>query len=162
MKRRHFIQAATASVLFTSALKPCVAAVDVILQSRDYVFFDERFPRARRLAASWAAASWGAPSWAAASSRLIAVQGDITPFLRNGFDRMTCDRHPVRLRGVTTESFHFCLKVLLGEHAHLEAQVSRLEPGEPMGHRNLLLWTIHTTAKSEYGTTSWPSLYPRV
>jgi hypothetical protein len=124
MKRRHFLGAATASVLVPAALGQCAAAP----AAWDYAFFDERFERSRLVASSWSA-----------SSRRIGVQGDITPWWRNGLDRVA-HRHPLRLRGVTTDSFHFCLGVLLGEHTDLHREVSRLD-------RNLLLWTIHTTPR---------------
>ena len=134
MKRRYFIHVVAASLLFRVATKPRVAGLVAFSQKPDFAFFDERFHQARRIAASWSA-----------SNRLIGVQGDITPLWRNGLDRMTRD-HPLHLRGVTTESFLFCLRILLGEHADVAVQVSRLD-------RNLLLWTMRTTAKPEYGTT---------
>jgi hypothetical protein len=127
MKRRQFICAATASALLPAA-KLWGAAAATLSSQPAYVFFDERFQNARR-----AAATWGD------SSRLIGVQGDITPLWRNGLDRMTRD-HPLHLRGVTTESFLFCLRILAGERARLDMQVSRLD-------RNLLLWTMTTTPK---------------
>jgi hypothetical protein len=143
MRRRQFIHAATASLLLPTAVKTCVAALATISQNRDYVFFDERFEKARRVAASWSA-----------SDRLIGVQGDVTPWWSNGLDRTTRD-HPLNLRGVTTESFHFCLRVLVGEYANLEVQVSRLD-------RNLFLWTMCTTPKPDFATTPWLSPYHRV
>src|SRR5262249_18662673 len=90
----------------------------------DYVFFDERFDRARRAVASWSA------------HRLVGVHSDITPVWGSGLDRMTRAR-PLHLRGVTTESFLFCLKILAGEHANLDIEVSRLD-------RNLLQWSMTT------------------
>jgi hypothetical protein len=134
MKRRHFIHAATASVLLPAAATPCVAALASVSQNWDYVFFDERFEKARRLVASWCA-----------SDRLIGVQGDITPVWSNGLDR-TMHEHPLHLRGMTTESFLFCLRILASEHANLALQVSRFD-------RNLFRWTMCTTPKPEYGTT---------
>ena len=129
MKRRRFIHAATASLLLPTALKPSVSALASGLRNRDYVFFDERFQNARHIAASWAG-----------STRLIGVQGDITPLWSNGLDSMTRDQ-PLNLLGVTTESFHFCLRILVGEHADFDLQLTRLD-------RNLFLWTMHTTPKA--------------
>ena len=106
-----------------------MAALATVSQNWDYAFFDERFEEARRLAASWSGLN-----------PLIEVQGDITPFWSNGPDRTTRER-PLKLRGVTTESFQFCLRILVAEHADLDAQVSRLD-------RNLLLWTMCTTPKN--------------
>jgi hypothetical protein len=132
MKRRHFIHAATVSVLLPAAATPHVAALATISQNWDYVFFDERFQKARRVAASWPA-----------SDRLIGVQGDITPVWSNGLKRATRE-DLLHLRGMTTESFFFCLRILAGEYANLDAQVSRFD-------RNLFLWTMCTIPKPEYG-----------
>jgi hypothetical protein len=130
MKRRHFIQAAMASVLVPASARPCIAALATTWRKRDFIFFDERFQKARRLAASWAAAN-----------QLIGVHGDITALWMNDLERMT-RRHPVHLRGVTTDSFLFCLRILAGEHASLDVQVSRLDG-------NLFLWTMDTNPKPE-------------
>jgi len=134
MKRRHFIHAATASVLLPVAATQCVAALASLSRSADYVFFDERFARARRIAALWSA-----------SDRLIAVHGDVTPVWSNGLDRATAT-HPLHLRGLTTESFFFCLRILAAERADLDVQASRFD-------RNLFLWTIRATPKTQHGTT---------
>jgi hypothetical protein len=129
LKRRHFIQAATASVLLPTAVElPCLAALAASSPTHDYAFFDERFETARRLAASWSS-----------SKKTIAVHGDITPLWNNGLDSATRKR-TLRLRGVTTESFRFCLGILVGEHADFRLHASRLD-------RNLFLWTMHTTPK---------------
>jgi hypothetical protein len=129
MKRRHFIRGATASLLVPAALElPCFPALAALCARGDYVFFDERFEKARRIAASWPA-----------SNEPVAVQGDITPVWSDGLDRATRGR-PLQMRGVTTESFRFCLAVLVDEHADFELQVSRLD-------RNLFLWTMRTTPK---------------
>jgi hypothetical protein len=128
MKRRHFLHAATASVLLPSALTPGPAVFAGIARKWDYVFFDERFAAAQRAAASWPA-----------SNRRIAVRGDVTPFWIGGLDRLT--RHdPLHLRGVTTDSFQFCLRILLTEYAHLDVQVTRLDT-------NLFSWIMRTTPK---------------
>jgi len=131
MRRRHFIRAASVSLLLPATVGSCLASV--VTRGRDCNFFDERFPQARRFAASWPTAD-----------TLVAVQGDITPFWKDGLDRLVCD-HPLRLRGVTAESFRFCLQTLSSEHASVEAQVSRLD-------RNLLVWTLFTTPNVNTGT----------
>jgi len=128
MKRRHFIHAATASVLFPCALTPGSAVFAGIARKWDYVFFDERFEQAHRVAAAWPA-----------SNRPVAVRGDITAIWYGGLDRLTRDS-PLHLRGVTTDSFQFCLRVLLSERAHLDVQVLRLVP-------NLFSWIMRTTPK---------------
>lgn len=130
MKRRSFIHAATAFLILPTVLKPSVSALTSGLRNRDYVFFDERFLKARHIAAAWAD-----------SSRLLGVQGgDITPLWSNGLDRTTRNQ-PLNLLGVTTESFHFCLRILVGEHADFDLQLARLD-------RNLFLWTMCTTPKA--------------
>jgi len=68
-------------------VKTCVASLATLSQNRDYIFFDERFQKARRIAASWSA-----------SDRLIGVQGDVTPWWTNGLDRTTRE-YPLNLRG---------------------------------------------------------------
>jgi hypothetical protein len=134
MKRRHFLGAASASVLFPGNLQLRNAALASVLPAWDYVFFDERFERAQLVAASWSALN-----------QPIAVHGDITPFWMSELHRMPHHR-PLHIRGVTTASIHFCLKVLLGERTNLHEQVLRLD-------RNLLLWTMRTSVKSDYGMT---------
>jgi hypothetical protein len=129
MKRRHFIQAATASMLLPPALVPSPAVFAGIARKWDYVFFDERFEQAHRVVAAWPA-----------SNGPIAVRGDVTAFWRGGLDRLARD-YPLHLRGVTTDSFQFCLRILLGEHANLELRVSRLNP-------NLFSWIMRTTPKN--------------
>lgn len=119
MKRRRFIQVATASAIFPTALA-------VTWRKWDYVLFDERFARARRAAA-----------WGSGSSRLIGVRSDVTAFWCGELDRMA-RRHCLSLRGVTTDAFLFCLRVLLAEHANLDVQVSRLD-------LNLLSWSLHAS-----------------
>jgi hypothetical protein len=104
-----------------------------VTRGRDCNFFDERFAQARRYAASWPTAG-----------RLVAVQGDITPFWKDGLDRLLSE-HPLRLRGVTMESLRFCLQTLSSEHASVEAQASRFD-------RNLLVWTLFTTPNANTGT----------
>lgn len=129
MKRRHFIQAATGSVLFTAAVEPyCLLARAEHSPNDNYTFFDERFEEARRVAASWSG-----------SNRAIAVHGDITPLWNSQLDLAT-RKSRLRLRGVTTESFRFCLVTLVREHTDFDLDVSRFD-------RNLFLWTMHTTPK---------------
>jgi len=125
MQRRHFIHLATLTAVFTGAAKPCAPALAAFSRNRDRVFFDQRFPTARGVAALWPA-----------FDPLMAVEGDITPFWGNGLDRMTRER-ALLLSGVTTDSFLFCLRTLAAEHADLDGRVSRLD-------RNLLAWTIYT------------------
>ena len=131
MQRRRFIGTAAAVFLLPPALGSCLAST--VTRCRNYHFFDELFAQAGRLAASWPAAD-----------TLVAVQGDVTPFWKDGLERLVRE-HPLRLRGVTTESFRFCLQTLSQEHAHVDAQISRLD-------RNLRIWTLHTTPNATTGT----------
>jgi hypothetical protein len=117
MNRRHFIQAAASSLFVPSAVTLAHAPAPAT--------FDERFAAARRLAAEMAN-----------SCVLTPVQGDITALWKSGLDR-ACRRSSLTMRGVTTESFYFCLKIMVGEHANLDTQVTRLD-------RDLFVWTMHT------------------
>ena len=124
MKRRQFIRAATASVFLPAVGKP--RDLHVLAQffpRSDYAFFDERFEKARRLSAG--------------SNDSIAVQGDVTSLWTETLDRATRQR-VLQLKGITTESFRFCLAILVSEHARVDLRVFRLD-------RNLLVWTMHTT-----------------
>ena len=127
MKRRQFIRAAGASLLLTTAVPGVAPAASS--PRRNFAFFDKRFQRAGRVADSWRDVK-----------RLIEVDGDITQLWRDELERLTRS-HALYLRGVTTESFLFCLRILASEHAKLDAQVSRLDG-------NLLLWTMYTTPKA--------------
>ena len=131
MQRRHFIRAVTASVLLPVAAGRSGSVLAADGQKWDYAFFDVRFYNARRLAAAWT--SHG-------SSRPVGVHSDVTALWREGLDRLSRDQ-PLQLRGVTTQSFHFCLQVLLSEHANLDVQASRLDT-------NLFLWTMRTIPKT--------------
>lgn len=129
MKRRQFIHAATAAVLIPVTVMSSPAALGSLRRKWDYVFFDERFDRAHRVATSWSTLN-----------RPIGVRGDITPFWSSGLDRLAREQ-PLHLRGLTTDSFQFCLRILLVEHANLDARVSRSDP-------NLISWIMHTTPKT--------------
>jgi hypothetical protein len=126
MKRRHFIGGSSAALLVPVALR-WPESQAFATSPHDFAFFDDRFEKARQVAASW-------PT----STSPVAVQGDITGW-REVLDRATRER-PLLLSGVTTESFRFCAAVVAGERANLDAQVSRLD-------RNLVLWTLRTTPK---------------
>nr|PZN80563.1 MAG: hypothetical protein DIU56_02665 [Pseudomonadota bacterium] len=128
MERRQFIQAAASTALLPSVLTLPAFSASLTGPYR-YAFFDERFERARQVAAAWSE-----------SARLLAVHGDVTPFWTEALAREVREKS-LTLRGVTTGSFHFCLGVLLSEHAFVDARVSRVD-------RNLLLWTMHSSPKN--------------
>jgi hypothetical protein len=126
MKRRQFIGSA-AFLLVPVPDGRSGQALAAAVAPGDYAFFDERFERARRIASSW-------PLMA----KPQAVQGDITQWIQV-LQHATRDR-ALQLRGVTTESFRFCLSILVREHAELRLQNSRLD-------ENLFLWTMQTMPK---------------
>ena len=130
MKRRHFIRVATACLMLPAAASWVAGTFAYGSRARRYAFFDERFPAALHLLGS-------SPD---STVRVIPVQSDVTALWKSGLDRMTRD-HVLRLRGVTTQSFLFCLRVLAAEQAHVEEQASRLD-------RYLFTWTLHTTPRT--------------
>jgi hypothetical protein len=137
MNRRHFVQAGVSSLLLPNA----VIAVCPDARSRgwpawDYFFFDERFADARQLAGELSGATEPTP-----------VQSDITPIWTGGLGRASLAA-PMTMKGVTTESFHFCLKILLSDQVRVDAQVNRID-------RDLYLWTMRTDNHFKYGTVSW-------
>jgi hypothetical protein len=138
MNRRRFVQVGVSSLLI-----PC-AGIVVARESGnprsmapDQFFFDDRFAEARRLAQERSGTSVPTP-----------VQGDVTGFWTGGLASASLAK-PLTLMGVTTESFYFCLKTLLVDHARVDAQVRRVD-------RDLHLWTIRTDNHKK-GTMSWQS-----
>jgi hypothetical protein len=126
MNRRGLILAATSALFIPKAVMIAHASASATKSpGPDYFFCDERFAKARRLAAELS----GCPV-------LTQVQGDITE-LWNSYLGRASRQSSLHMRGVTTESFYFCLKIMIGEHAHLNAQVSRVD-------RDLFLWTMRT------------------
>jgi hypothetical protein len=139
MNRRHFVQAGMSSLFIPTAV--ISASAEVPSRSGlawDYFFFDERFAEARRLAQELSGTAEPTP-----------VQGDVTGIWTGGLGRASLTA-PMRMKGVTTESFYFCLKILLSDQARIESQVSRID-------RDLHLWTIGTDNHSKNGTVSWQS-----
>jgi hypothetical protein len=137
MKRRHFVQAGMSSLFMPTAVISASAEVP----SRDgltwdYFFFDERFAEARRLARELSGTAVPTP-----------VQGDVTGIWTGGLGRASLTA-PMTIKGVTTESFRFCLKVLLSDQVRVDAQVSRID-------RDLHLWTVRTDNHFKNGTVSW-------
>lgn len=98
----------------------------------DWFFCDDRFPAARRLAEALAG-----------PAGVTAVQGDVTHHWNAGL-KEACRLPVVDLQGVTTESFHFCLKILAGELARVETHATRID-------RDLFLWQIRCSRRVERG-----------
>ena len=140
MNRRRFVQAGVSSLIVANTV---IAASDASASrgrlDSDYFFFDERFAEARRMAAELSGIT--VPT---------AVQGDVTPIWTGGLSRASLAT-PMTLRGVTAESFYFCLTILLMDQVRIDAQVSRVD-------RDLHLWTIRTDNHNTKGTVSWQNL----
>jgi hypothetical protein len=130
MHRRTFIRAAASSLLIPSGI---VAAHPIpgrrALNDGDHFFFDERFTEARRLAEELGETGTVTP-----------VRGDVTGTWNTEL-KYVCRHTPLTLHGVTTESFYFCLEVMLQSHAEVKSQISRV-------NRDLFLWTIRSHVKS--------------
>lgn len=95
------------------------------LPAPDYFFYDDRFPAARRLAAR-----------IAPDTRLTPVQGDLTAYWNAELAR-ACAAAPRTFRGVTTESFYFCLRVMAGAPGRIAYSSTRVG-------RDLLLWRVRS------------------
>lgn len=137
MDRRLFVQASVSSLLLpTTVLAVPSGATGRSQATRDYFFFDERFAAARRLAGERSIFADPTP-----------VQGDVTGIWTSEL-RAANLATALRMQGVTTESFYFCLRILLSDQARPEAQVRRID-------RDLHLWTLRTDNHIKTGTTSW-------
>ena len=130
------MQAGMSSLLLPNA----VIAVSPDAPSRgwpacDYFFFDERFAEARRLAGELSGTTEPTP-----------VDGDVTDIWTGELGRASLTA-PLTLKGVTTDSFYFCLKILLADQSRVETQVSRIG-------QDLYLWTMRTN-NHKNGMMSW-------
>jgi hypothetical protein len=124
MNRRRFIGAAVSSLFITPPLALAgVIAPRGISGTVDAVFFDDRFATARQMAKQWAE-----------PTRLVPVGSDITP-VWNAWLKETCQRQVLALDGITTESFHFCLEIMVAERTRIESRIARID-------RDLYLWRI--------------------
>lgn len=125
MKRRTLIQAALSSLAIPMTAFGAAAGPATGRFNETRFYYDERFPKARRLAGQLSEPALTIP-----------VTGDITPIWNAGLKHAD-SRSPLTLRGVTTESFHFCLKVLLQSRATVETEINRIDG-------DLYLWSIRT------------------
>lgn len=126
MNRRGLILAATSALFIPKVVMVAHASASATKSpGPDFFFCDERFAKARRLAAELSGCT-----------ALTPVQGDITE-LWNSYLRRASRQSSLNMRGVTTESFYFCLKIMIGEHARLNAQVTRVD-------QDLFLWTMRS------------------
>ena len=144
VKRRHFVQAGTWSLFLPSAVISAPAdtrSLDWL--AWDYFFFDQRFPEAVRLAAERSGITQPTP-----------VLSDVTPIWTGELGQASLTA-PLALKGVTTESFYLCLKILLGDQGRVDARVKRVD-------RDLHLWTMRTDNYPNNGTVSWQNHSRRV
>ena len=124
MNRRRFVQAAVTALFIPRVLSASRAEPwDWEWAAEGGFFYDDRFERAARLAAE-----------RAGPRQPIPVQGDITNLWNGGLGR-ACRHSALSLHGVTTESFYFCLKLMVAERARIETQVTRID-------RDLFLWSL--------------------
>ena len=166
MNRRQFVQVTATSALIPGVLfaapgidRSALVAAPAIVARRggpvwDYVFFDDRFAAAQRWARQLvftvdtiaAVDTVDAVDTVAAVDRIepIPVQGDVTGIWTNGLAQAS-RAAPLSLQGVTTESFHFCLRILLGDYARVGTRSQRLD-------RDLHAWSIRTVAHSHTDT----------
>ena len=129
------MQGGVSSLFAASALSAAAGAPALVEPAWDYVFFDERFAAARRLAEQMSGITAPTP-----------VQGDITAIWTRELAHASLVA-PLTMTGVTTESVYFCLNILLADQASVDAQVSRLD-------RDLHLWTIRTHHHTRNRATS--------
>ncbi len=133
MHRRDLLRFGAAVGIIAPALSALAARRVAAGQPiHDRVYFDERFARARAFALRLAP---GMP--------LTAVRGGVTAVWTN--DLVAASRtQPLLLAGVTAESFHFCLKMLLQARAPVRSQIARLD-------RDLYAWVVDTRSISRNG-----------
>jgi hypothetical protein len=133
MNRRRFMKALSSTLLLplSPALNASAWSSSDKLQS-DQFFYDDRFAGARKLALELAC-----------PGEIIPVQSDITDIWRAGLNRV-CRQGPMVMRGVTTESVHFCLRTMVADCAEIESQISRVD-------RDLYLWTIKSEPTTHRG-----------
>jgi len=124
MNRRYFIQS-TAHALLVPSLLFLSDAAAAGWNPAGRFFYDDRFPLALRLARQLPAASGLTP-----------VRSDITDIWNGGLADV-CGHSTLILQGVTTESFHFCLQIMVGERAPMNSRISRID-------RDLFLWQIQS------------------
>jgi hypothetical protein len=136
MNRRRFMQAASSTLLLP--LYPAMgfsASGPAGVAEAEHVFYDRRFETARNMAAELAG-----------SCQAMAVESDVTEVWRQVLNR-ACQDSPVSLRGITTETFHFCLATMIAEFARIDSRIVRLD-------RDLHIWTIRAVPYTDRGIQS--------
>ena len=133
MKRRLFLKLSALAALAAPTSRSALAGVLSDSGPRaDRFFYDERFGDARSIA-----------SRLDARASLTPVQSDVTALWTGELKELSRQR-PLALRGVTTESFHFCLKRLLQSETRVETQIRRVG-------KDLYAWSIRTTITKNTG-----------
>jgi len=125
ISRRSFLLQSSA-VLAGGVTAAHAVAAHPACGAADFLYYDDRFAEAARLVRKLAV-----------DLEPTAVQADITAVWNAGLCAAS-QISPLTLRGVTTDSFHFCLKVMLEERVGLESHVDRID-------RDLRLWLIRTS-----------------
>ena len=127
MKRRLFLKFSLLAALAARTSHSALASVLApSTEPVDRLFIDERFEEARAMAARLAPGVTPTP-----------VQSDVTA-LWIGELSLISGQRSFFFQGVTTESFHFCLKTLLRSGARVETQARRVS-------KDLHAWSIRTT-----------------
>ena len=129
LRRRQFMAGAISSLTVlattTSALAPLRLKKKHNVDA--FTFYDARFAEAHLLAQQIHGDEHPLPTY-----------GDVTPVWQDWLGASSHRSGCLRLQGVTTESFPFCLRVLL------ESQNLRVEPTLTRFNRDLHIWTIET------------------
>jgi hypothetical protein len=135
MYRRRFLLAS-----MYGAFAPAMALAGPGLSSKasltnTHVFVDDRFPVARRAALTMTEAM---PP--------IRVGSDVTGVWRNWLEEAAL-RDALTLEGITTESFHFCLKTLLEERVRVSGELWKID-------RDVYRWVLHCAPRHAAGIPS--------
>ncbi|MCP5145876.1 MAG: hypothetical protein H6978_13795 [Gammaproteobacteria bacterium] len=124
MQRRQFMTLASSAMCLP--MQPAIAAMLSVRPEVRLSFVDDRFALARAVAAT----RWQADG-------VVTVNGDVTDVWQTYFASAMNSRE-WSIQGVTTESFHFCLKVLLNDRYAIRSESTRLD-------KDLYLWTLTGT-----------------
>lgn len=132
MNRRDFICTSAGTALLGTLASFNSNAFTILKPDRfiaDYHFFDERFLKAVRHVRS------------TPSRKTVAVRGDVTQLWMSDF-KTHCQQRDLLLTGVTTESFYFCLNIMLQSHVGVETSVKRID-------QDLYAWSIQINNKNK-------------
>lgn len=133
MKRRLFLKSSASSLIAAPALAQAQGK-QAFTNATDRIFYDARFRDAATFASRLSHAG---------AEALTPVNGDITaPWVAEL--QTLSRRRSLVLRGVTTESFYFCLKTLLQSRGLAHAHIERVA-------RDLHAWEIRTNIMQQHG-----------